>query len=231
MEKIILGRIEKHLKHNAVIRHNQYGFMRGKSFLLNLISFYDKPTTEGGEEKGGVREWLMVWRISVGALNWGVPFLNHDSPIESMPDGSRMDLPLAKAMLISDSGSTSRITKLNVEVEKPVQQKLQLEGGVRTCERNSPADTQVSTEGGAGGVPGTRVEISLQPIRKTMVKQTVPLQPMEVHGEAEIHLQPMLEQAVTLQEACTGAGSWQDLQTHGQEPTLEQICDPVVGMC
>ncbi|XP_032535593.1 uncharacterized protein LOC116782749 [Chiroxiphia lanceolata] len=116
MEKIILGRIEKHLKHNAVIRHSQHGFMRGKPCLLNLISFYDKPAAAGGEEEGGVREWLMVWRISVGALNWGVPFLNHDSPIESMPDGSRMDLPLAKAMLVCDSGSTSRITKLNVGV-------------------------------------------------------------------------------------------------------------------
>jgi len=36
-------------------------------------------------------------------------------------------------------------------------------------------------------------------VKKTMVMQIVPLQPMEVHSEADIHLQtmadPMLEQA------------------------------------
>ncbi|KAJ7406126.1 RNA-directed DNA polymerase from mobile element jockey-like protein [Pitangus sulphuratus] len=42
MEKIILGIIEKYLKGNAVIGHSQHGFMRGKSCLSNLISFYDK---------------------------------------------------------------------------------------------------------------------------------------------------------------------------------------------
>ena len=44
--------------------------------------------------------------------------------------------------------------------------------------RNS-ADTKVSDEGGAGGAPGTGAEIPLQPVAKTMVKQAVPLQPME----------------------------------------------------
>ena len=34
-------------------------------------------------------------------------------------------------------------------------------------------------------------EILLQPVVKTMVRQVVPLQPMEVHGGADIHLQPM----------------------------------------
>ena len=42
-------------------------------------------------------------------------------------------------------------------------------------------------------------EIPLQPVVKTMVRQAVPLQPMEVHGGADIHLQPVedptLEQA------------------------------------
>ncbi|KAJ7411111.1 RNA-directed DNA polymerase from mobile element jockey-like protein [Willisornis vidua] len=42
MEKIILGSIEKHLKDNTVIAHSQHRFMRGKSCLSNLISFYDK---------------------------------------------------------------------------------------------------------------------------------------------------------------------------------------------
>ncbi|KAK4823596.1 hypothetical protein QYF61_003796 [Mycteria americana] len=54
-----------------------------------------------------------------------------------------------------------------------------------------PADTKVSEEGGAGGAPGAGAEIPLQPVVKTMVRQAVPLQPMEVHGGADTHLQPM----------------------------------------
>ena len=34
-------------------------------------------------------------------------------------------------------------------------------------------------------------EIPLQPMVKTMVRQAVPLQPMEVHDGADIYLQPM----------------------------------------
>ena len=42
--EIILGTIERHLKNNAVIRHSQHGFTKGKSCLTELISFYDKVT-------------------------------------------------------------------------------------------------------------------------------------------------------------------------------------------
>ncbi len=34
-------------------------------------------------------------------------------------------------------------------------------------------------------------KIPLQPVVMAMVEQAVPLQPMEVHGGAEIHLQPV----------------------------------------
>ncbi|KAJ7407884.1 RNA-directed DNA polymerase from mobile element jockey-like protein [Willisornis vidua] len=44
MEKIILGGIEKHLQDSIVISHSQQSFMRGKSFLSNLISFYGRVT-------------------------------------------------------------------------------------------------------------------------------------------------------------------------------------------
>ena len=47
-------------------------------------------------------------------------------------------------------------------------------------------------------------EIPLQPVGKTMVRQAVPLQPMEVHSGADIHLQPMEDP--TLEQVC-----WQDL--------------------
>lgn len=43
----------------------------------------------------------------------------------------------------------------------------ELKKGVRIYERNSFVDTKVS----GGGVPGTRAEIPLQPIVKTMVRQ------------------------------------------------------------
>ncbi|KAJ7408787.1 hypothetical protein BTVI_58546 [Pitangus sulphuratus] len=42
--EIILGGIGKHLKDNSVIGHSQHGFMRGKSCLSNLTSFYDEVT-------------------------------------------------------------------------------------------------------------------------------------------------------------------------------------------
>ncbi|KAK4827795.1 hypothetical protein QYF61_021748 [Mycteria americana] len=51
MEKIILGAIERHLKDNAIIRHGQHEFMKGKSCLTNLISLYDKVTHPVDEGK------------------------------------------------------------------------------------------------------------------------------------------------------------------------------------
>ena len=68
---------------------------------------------------------------------------------------------------------------------------------MRTCE-DSPADPQVSEEGGGVVAPGARAKIPLQPVGKPMVRQAVPLQPREVHGGADLHLQhgddPMQEQ-------------------------------------
>ncbi|KAM9591242.1 uncharacterized protein ACIBXB_006115 [Morphnus guianensis] len=93
-------------------------------------------------------------------------------------------------------------------VKNAVKQQLE-ERGVRICERNNPADTKVSEEGGGGGAPGAEAEIPLQPVVKTMVRQVVPLQPMEVNGGADIHLQPL------------------------EDPTPEQVdvpdggCDPI----
>jgi len=59
-----------------------------------------------------------------------------------------------------------------------------------------------------------------------MVRQAVPLQSMEVHSGADIHLKPVEDptseqvdawkEAVTIWKACTGAGSWQDLWTCGE---------------
>ncbi|GAB0179150.1 acid sphingomyelinase-like phosphodiesterase 3b [Grus japonensis] len=101
-----------------------------------------------------------------------------------MPAGSKMDLLLAKAESMSDSGSVSGIMYLRRG--KKLLQNSSQRRGVRICERNSPTGTQVSAEGGGGGAPGTEPEIPLQPLEKTMVRQAVLLQPVEVHGGAEI---------------------------------------------
>ena len=44
MEQIILSSIAWHIQDNQVIRPSQHGFMKGRSCLTNLISFYDKVT-------------------------------------------------------------------------------------------------------------------------------------------------------------------------------------------
>jgi len=60
---------------------------------------------------------------------------------------------------------------------------------VRRYERNHSADTKVSEEGAGGGASGTGAEtLPLQLMMKTMVRQAVPLQTMEVHIAADIHL-------------------------------------------
>lgn len=54
-----------------------------------------------------------------------------------------------------------------------MQHQVQLERGVRIDERNRPANTEVSKEGGGSG-PGTRAEIL---VMKTMVRQLCPCSP------------------------------------------------------
>lgn len=46
-------------------------------------------------------------------------------------------------------------------------------------------------QGVGGGAPEVTVEIPLQPVVRTMVRQTVPLQLMEIPGEEDTHLQPI----------------------------------------
>lgn len=52
MEKIILSAIRSNLKDIAIIMPSQNGFMKGKSSLPNLISFYDKIICLVDEGKG-----------------------------------------------------------------------------------------------------------------------------------------------------------------------------------
>jgi len=50
--------------------------------------------------------------------------------------------------------------------------------------KNNPADTKVSEEGVGGDAPRAEEKIPLHPVEKFMVKQAVPLQPMDVHHGA-----------------------------------------------
>jgi len=112
---------------------------------------------------------------------------------------------------------------------------------VTICERNNYADTKVfrglhqSEEGGGRGASGARAEIPLQPVEKNMVRQAAHLQPMEVHGGEDIHLQPvddpMPEQIDAPEGGCDPKESlcWSRLlegpmDPWKEEPTLEQVC-------
>ncbi|KAK4826215.1 hypothetical protein QYF61_006159 [Mycteria americana] len=44
MERFILSALNRHVQANQGIRHSQHGFMKGRSCLANLISFYDQVT-------------------------------------------------------------------------------------------------------------------------------------------------------------------------------------------
>ncbi|RMC15236.1 hypothetical protein DUI87_07421 [Hirundo rustica rustica] len=113
--------------------------------------------------------------------------------------------------------------------------KLGWERGVRICEISIFADTKISA-GGAGGALCTGAGIPLHG-----ADHGVPLQPVEDHGDAEIHLQPMEErqarasgcpkEAVIPWEACTGVGSWQGLWPHAERSPCwsrfpGRTCDP-----
>jgi len=109
--------------------------------------------------------------------------------IKPVPAGSKMDPLLAKARPISDGGSASGIMYLRKERKNLAVKQLGRERGVRRCERNNSADTKVSEGGGGGGAPSVGAEtLPLQLVMKTMMRQAVPLQSMDVHGGADLHL-------------------------------------------
>ena len=52
VEQIILSDMKQDVQDNQVTRPSQHGFMTGRSWLTNLISFYDKVTHLVYEGKG-----------------------------------------------------------------------------------------------------------------------------------------------------------------------------------
>lgn len=92
--------------------------------------------------------------------------------------------------------------------------------GVRICDRNIPADPQISKEGTGEGAVGARADSSAAH-GADHGEGAVSSMSKRVHGDAEIYLQPMEEphiradgcpkEAVTLWKTYAGTGSWQDL--------------------
>ena len=51
MEQVVLREITQHVRNNRGIKPSQQGFMKGRSCLTNLISFYDPVTRLVDERK------------------------------------------------------------------------------------------------------------------------------------------------------------------------------------
>ncbi|GAB0178039.1 nucleoside diphosphate kinase 6 [Grus japonensis] len=105
------------------------------------------------------------------------------SQLESLDDPAIVLTTRQSSLSHSVAGGVSRLSKAIFETKVLTVRFL--------TEKNNSADTKVSAEGGGGGAPGAGAEIPLQPLEKTMVRQAVPLKPMEVNSGADIHLQPV----------------------------------------
>ncbi|PKU44165.1 protein pxr1-like [Limosa lapponica baueri] len=89
-----------------------------------------------------------------------------------MPAGSKTDLLLAKTEPISNGGTTSVVTYLRRGGARggTCCGTPPWDRGLKICKRNNSAYAKGSEERGGGGAPGTRAEIALQPMVKTMVE-------------------------------------------------------------
>lgn len=70
MGSIILGIIEKHFRGNAVVSQSSHGFVKGRSYLANLISFYKRVSHLVDKWKavdvwGFIFEWLLTLTFTV----------------------------------------------------------------------------------------------------------------------------------------------------------------------
>ncbi|PKU46276.1 protein pxr1-like [Limosa lapponica baueri] len=108
-----------------------------------------------------------------------------------MPTSSKTDPLRAKAEPISDGSSASGITYLRRGKKLLSNTSSSQKRRVRICERNNFAGTKVSEEGRGEGAQGTGREIPLHPVVKTIVRQIVHLQPLEVNGGPDTPLQPV----------------------------------------
>ena len=74
MEQIILGEITRHGHGIQGIRPSQHGFMKGRSCLTNLISFYDWVTRlvdEGKAVDVADLDFSKAFDMSLTVFSWG----------------------------------------------------------------------------------------------------------------------------------------------------------------
>ncbi|KAJ7400652.1 protein pxr1-like [Pitangus sulphuratus] len=119
---------------------------------------------------------------------------------------TEMDSPLAKDEPTSDGGRASGMTYLR-RGKKPLQQQMQLEIGVRLCERRSSADAKVSKEGVLESTTGAGAEIPLQPVVKMMVRQPYPTSPWKYKVHLRSVGEPLLKRVDAPKYGCECMGS------------------------
>lgn len=119
------------------------------------------------------------------------------------------------------TSGTSVMTNLEKD-KKPVQHLW--ERNEKTWE-NQPCRCQGQWRRKGWSSAGTRAEIPLQPIEKTMTMQVVLLQPVEYHSGANIHSAAHGEH-----QTRTRGGALKETAAHG-EPRLEQAPDRSHGPC
>ncbi|KAJ7427231.1 hypothetical protein WISP_08882 [Willisornis vidua] len=69
MEQIILGAITQHLQDDAGIRPSWHGLRKGRSYLINLISFYEQVTHLVDEAKAvGVSTWTSAKPLTLSPI-------------------------------------------------------------------------------------------------------------------------------------------------------------------
>ncbi|XP_051667216.1 uncharacterized protein LOC127481693 [Manacus candei] len=80
------------------------------------------------------------------------------------------------------------------------------------------AAVTISAEVGRVGAPATKAEIPLQPLVKTIVRQDVLVQHVEVHSEVDIHLRsmedPMLDQLRRESNSVALVGTWHPVRAN-----------------
>ncbi|PKU43632.1 rna-directed dna polymerase from mobile element jockey- hypothetical protein [Limosa lapponica baueri] len=178
---LIRKTFSRDIKDKKIIKCSQHGFIREKTRLKNLISIYNEITALVDEGRA----------VDIAYLDFGKAFDTVSYKIfigcwisRQRKRGNSI-LGCTRLQAEEDDPSLLRIT----EGKKPVAQQ-QLERGLRICKRNNSGDT-TSEEGREGDDPGTGKKIPLPPVVKTIVRQAVPLQIMEVHSVADMHLQAM----------------------------------------
>ncbi|RMC10389.1 hypothetical protein DUI87_13193 [Hirundo rustica rustica] len=101
MEKIILVCSEKHLENDTVIGDSQDGSMRGKSFLLKLIFFYDKvsPIADLGKSVD-----VIFWDFSRAFDTFSRKIL-----LDKNTSSSELDNPVTQRMSNGLTGQAQRL--------------------------------------------------------------------------------------------------------------------------